>query len=255
MTFLSCQWLVDEPRAVPRPSELAATAQPIGNSPGPSKNHGPLASANQHLTGGDLGRRGPRQAPGSPQSCDASLPVAAARPPAALLLLHPARIAASLQQPPAGAQLYYRDRQNSQWAHRKSGRFPSHGRRQPARTPASCKRQQSQQSRTNSGEFSQFRAEIQRWEVKQRRWLHTNSPVESRERWQRVRCLFCQPVRTREGDDDIKWSHVNREALSLLYNLVYFVVKPDEKIEKLTRKPNAEESLTSIYCHVGSLKE
>ena len=103
MTFLSCQWLVDEPRAVPCPSELAATAQPISNSAGPSKNHGPLASANQHLTGGDLGRRGPRQAPGSPQSCDTALPVAAARPPAALLLLHPACIAASVQQPPARA--------------------------------------------------------------------------------------------------------------------------------------------------------
>lgn len=43
----------------------------------------------------------------------------------------------------------------------------------------------------------------------------------------------------------------------MLYSKVYFVVKPNEKIEKLTRKPNAEENPTSIYCycHVGTLKE
>lgn len=58
-TFLYWQQLVDGWSAISFPAELAAAAnQPISNSAGPSKSHGPLPSAHQHLTGGDFRRRG-----------------------------------------------------------------------------------------------------------------------------------------------------------------------------------------------------
>ncbi|KAM9309185.1 uncharacterized protein KZ484_025301 [Pholidichthys leucotaenia] len=122
---------------------------------------------NQYLAGGDLRGRGSGQAPGRPQGCHPPLPVAPARPPAALLLLHPAHAAAPLQQSPARSQLSNCDRQSSQRARREGGRFPSHrhGRRHPARSPACCKRQWSKQNR--AGKFDKHGAETQRRKAEQ----------------------------------------------------------------------------------------
>lgn len=139
ITFSYRQQLVDEWSAVPFPSELEATTQPISNSTGPTKSHGPLPSANQHLAGGDFRRRGSWQTSGRPQSYHPSLPVTSASPSAAFLFLYPTCIAATLQWPPARAQLYYCDRQNSQRAHRKSGCFTSHRTRLPIGSPTSWK--------------------------------------------------------------------------------------------------------------------